>query len=255
LNKLFKAICNRTRKTEPNITDRAIRYRIENYKNANGIASTQLSELAYANRIGMSIDKLVTNQELSELQNWLSRKHQNYQNDAKPIITKRKISVAKVPRKIINELDLPPNIIADATKMADIYPDLYLFENLIRHVIITMLEKKYTLDWWQNRNVVSAKIADTVEIRKNTEKNNRWVAKRGKHEIFYTDFKELARIISLNINDFKKIFGDMEIEAELRKLEPLRNIIAHNNPLPQRDIVRIRTALADLREQLKGQNI
>ena len=43
----------------------------------------------------------------------------------------------------------------------------------------------------------------------------------------------------------------MEIEAELRKLEPVRNIIAHNNPLPPKDILRIKTALDDLQEQLK----
>jgi hypothetical protein len=55
----------------------------------------------------------------------------------------------------------------------------------------------------------------------------------------------------LNTNEFKKIFADMEIEAELRKLEPLRNIIAHNNPLPPIEIGRIRTALADLEKQLK----
>jgi len=46
----------------------------------------------------------------------------------------------------------------------------------------------------------------------------------------------------------------MEIEAELRKLEPLRNIVAHNNPLPPKEIGRIKTALDDLKKQLKDYN-
>ena len=255
MNKLFKAISDKTRKTESKITDRAIRYRIKSFKKSNNIASKRLSELAYANKIGIDIDNLVTNQELNELQVWLSNKPQQYQKESKPIIKKERPTNNKVHKKIINELSLSPNLIEDANKMADIYPDLYLLENLVRHVVMTVLEKKYTSNWWQNHNVVSTNIADTVAKRKNFEHENRWAAKRGKHEIFYTDFKELARIINLNTNDFKPVFGNMEIEAELRKLEPLRNIIAHNNPLPQKDIIRIRTALDDLREQLKGQNI
>jgi len=69
--------------------------------------------------------------------------------------------------------------------MADIYPDLYHLENLVRYVIMNVLEKEYGSDWWENRNVVSKKIADEVEKRRQFEGFNRWVAKRGKHNFFF----------------------------------------------------------------------
>jgi chromosome segregation ATPase len=43
----------------------------------------------------------------------------------------------------------------------------------------------------------------------------------------------------------------MEIEAELRKLEPSRNVIAHNNPLSLNEFRRVKLCLDDLKKQLK----
>jgi hypothetical protein len=49
----------------------------------------------------------------------------------------------------------------------------------------------------------------------------------------------------------KETFANLEVEAELRKLEPSRNIIAHNNVLPPKEINRIRLCLDNLQKQLK----
>lgn len=252
MTKTLKAICEKTRKAECNITERAIRYRIQSFKKTQKVGSRRLAEIAYANELGINVDNLVTSQELKELQDWLSTKP-SQQNAIKPPKTKKVVAV-KLKKKMVSGFGLPLDIVQEANRMSDIYPDLYLFENLVRYVIRSVLEDKYTINWWENRNVVSKNIANEVEKRKHFEKKNRWVAKRGTHNIFYTTFGELARIINLNTIDFKKIFADMEIEAELRKLEPLRNIIAHNNPLPPNEITRIRTALADLEKQLKDYN-
>jgi hypothetical protein len=89
-----------------------------------------------------------------------------------------------------------------------------------------------------------------VEKRKRQEKENRWHSKRGVHEIFYTNFGDLSRIVATNIKEFKKVFGDLQIEAEMKKLELSRNIIAHNNPLPPKETKRIEISLDDLRKQL-----
>jgi hypothetical protein len=42
----------------------------------------------------------------------------------------------------------------------------------------------------------------------------------------------------------------MEIEAELRKLEPSRNVIAHNNPLSPNEFTRVKLCLDDVKKQL-----
>jgi hypothetical protein len=134
--------------------------------------------------------------------------------------------------------------------MSKAYPDMYLFENLVRHAVMTVLEKKYSKDWWNVPNVVSNEIKRDVEKRKRQEKENRWHSKRGVHEIFYTNFSDLSRIVATNIKEFKKVFGDLQIEAEMKKLELSRNIIAHNNPLPPKETKRIEISLDDLRKQL-----
>ena len=252
MTKVFKAICDRTKKTETKITERAIRYRIKAFKKTQNIASRKLAKIAYANEMGINVDNLVNPQDLKELQEWLSNRPSQQSTVLAP--KTKKIVTAKVHKKVVAGFGLPPNLIDEANKMADVYPDLYQLENLVRYVIMSVLEEKYTANWWENRSVVSKTIADHIEKRKHFEKKNKWVAKRGTHNIFYTTFGELARIINLNAKDFKKIFADMEIEAELRKLEPLRNIIAHNNPLPPIEINRIKTALADLEKQLKDYN-
>ena len=251
MNRVLKAICEKTRKKEGKITDRAIRYRIDDYQKKSNIVSRKLAENSYAYEVmHIAVDKLISPQELRELQDWLSRKSQ------RPIQVfkqrRKQVKVRKIHKKVTDAFCLPPKLAKEANDMADVYPDIYVLENLVRHVIMTVLESKHGSDWWKNRNVVSKKIAEEVDKRMRFERKNRWVAKRGSHEIFYTMFRELSRIIASNPKEFRPIFADMEIEAELRKLEPSRNIIAHNNPLPPKEIVRIKTCLDDLRKQMKN---
>lgn len=249
MNKVFKAICDRTTKKEGKITDRAIRYRIDDYRKESNIVSRRLGENAYAYEVmHIAVDKLISPEDLKELQEWLSRKSQQPTQVLKQ--ERKKMKIREIHKKVIDAFSLPPNLVKEANDMADVYPDIYVLENLVRHVVMTVLEDEHGSEWWKNRNVVSGKIAEKVEERMSFEGKNRWVAKRGTHEIFYTLFGELSRIIALNPKEFRPIFADMEIEAELRKLEPSRNIIAHNNPLSPKEISRIKTCLDDLQKQL-----
>ena len=251
MNKVFKAICDRTKKKEGKITDRAIRYRIEDYQRESSIATRRLAENAYAyEKMHFAVEKLISPEELRELQDWLSRKTQQTTQVVKQ--ERKHVKVREIHKKVIDAFSLPPTLVKEANDMADVYPDIYVLENLVRHVMMTVLENKYSNEWWKNRNVVSGSIAEKVQERMSFEGKNRWVAKRGTHEIFYTMFGELSRIIASNPKEFKPIFADMEIEAELRKLEPLRNIIAHHNPLPPKEINRIKMCLDDLQRQLKS---
>jgi hypothetical protein len=248
LTKVFKAIYNKTKKTEGEITARAVRYRIEDFKKKSKIVSRRLAENAYAYEVmDIDVDNLISPDEIKELQEWLSKKTPQ----AMPISRgKKKIKKPSIHKKIAETFGLPENLAREANRMADIYPDIYFIENLIRHIVMDALKRKYGEDWWDKPNVVSNEIKRYVEGRKNLERRNRWHPRRGVHEIFYTNFSDLSRIIATNCTEFKKIFADIEIEAELRKLEPLRNIIAHNNPLPQKECDRIKIFLDDLKKQL-----
>jgi midasin (ATPase involved in ribosome maturation) len=152
---VFRAICDKTRKSEKTITDRAIRYRIKAFKRAQNIASRKLAENAYANEMGINIDNFITPKELKELQDWLSNKPPKQTQET---VSKSKRTVlAKVRKKTIDGFGLPANLVEEANRMADIYPDLYELENLVRYVIMSVLERAYTTNWWDNRRVISQK--------------------------------------------------------------------------------------------------
>jgi hypothetical protein len=251
LSKAFKAICKKILKTEPKLSKRAIYGRIEAYQKKNKILSTRLAQNAYAYEVmGFHVSKLgLKKEEIAELQELLDKKKQ-------PILQElteqnEEVKIPKIRKKIIKEFGLPPNLVNEANRMAKVYPDIYVLENILRYVVMTVLEEEHGKQWWTEPNVVSNKIKETVTERKRIELANRWVSKRGAHEIFYTNFNDLSKIIHSNPNSFKQVFADLPIEAEVKKLEKSRNIIAHNNPLPEKEVKRIEICLDDLKKQLQ----
>jgi hypothetical protein len=247
---VFEAIRERAKRTNPNIADRTIRYRIQKFREKHGILSKKMAKYAYA-VVEYRID----------VQKFLKGKNdviQELQSLVRPIIQapqspqRKKVEVRQrfISRRVTDAFGLPVNLINEANRMTEAYQAIYVFENLIRHVVITTLEEKYKKDWWNNPNVVSKGIKDYVESRKQEEKRNRWHTIRGSHDIFYTNFGHLDRIMTTNINDFRKVFGDLEIQSEMRQLERSRNIIAHNNPLPKAEVDRIKMYYRDLLKQL-----
>lgn len=156
-----------------------------------------------------------------------------------------------IEKRIIETFGLPKNLSNEAKRMADVYPKLYVLENLIRYVVKSILENKLGTKWWDESNIVSVDVKRKVKNRKKKEGKNRWHYRRGSHEIFYTDFGDLSSIIANNWKEFESLFPNLRwIQAKLEEVELSRNIIAHNNPLPKREIARIDMIFEDLKKQL-----
>ena len=70
VSSVFQAICDETRKTSPNITERAIRYRIQAFKRKEKIISRKMAYYAYAVvELDINVQKFLKDQsELAELQ-------------------------------------------------------------------------------------------------------------------------------------------------------------------------------------------
>ena len=249
---IFHAIWNKTKETKPSITRRAIYLRIEGVrKKFKKTISARMAANILAAEMDIDVYGILKDkEELKELNNLL--RITPPQAIAQPIIKRKKEKEQPIiiGKQIVTFFGLPRNLEKGAERMAEAYPSMYVFENLIRYVVMTVLEKKYKKNWWNQPNVISNKIRRRVEGRKRKEGKNKWHSRRGSHEIFYTDFADLSAIISTNCNEFKEVFGDLQIEAEMRQLELSRNIIAHNNPLPPREVTRIKMYLEDLQKQL-----
>ena len=150
--------------------------------------------------------------------------------------------------KVVDPL-LPKKFIDDATKMAGVYPVVYIFENSVRNLIANVMISKHDEKWWDTN--VGAKIKEKVKGRMDNEDKNRWHGKRGAHPIFYTDIDELKSIITTNWSDFENIFPNLQwVTGKIDEIEMSRNIIAHNNPLEDRDVLRLKLNLEDWIKQI-----
>jgi hypothetical protein len=156
-----------------------------------------------------------------------------------------------IKKNIVDTFGLPPKLANEANRMAEIYPKLYVLENMLRNVVKSVLTESIGENWWTQTNVVSADTKREVERRKALEGENRWHYQRGSHEIFYTNFGDLNLIVANNWKEFKPLFPSLRwIQAKLEEIELSRNIVAHNNPLPKREFDRIDMIFGDLEKQL-----
>ena len=152
---------------------------------------------------------------------------------------------------------IPSNFIANAQNNAEVYPILYLFENSVRLFVQKVLEKKHGNNWWKTK--IKKEIKDKVAQRKQSEKMNRWHGARGKHEIHYTDFSELSKIVKNHAGDFNYYFRGIKgkthwLTQKLDELALSRHNIAHVCPLGRRDQERFLLYFTDWYEQLDNLN-
>ena len=238
-------------------SERHVRRMIDKVIEASGytIPNKRIGGNVLASKLGIKINEILDVDELTEVRKYL----------AEPIVRSIPIQVKivgdverkliKIDEKLTEAFGLPRNLEIEAIKMAKAYPRFYVLENMLRYAIMKILEKEYGKDWWQIEGVVSRKIREKVEGRMKEEREKRWHGmKRGRHAIFYTNLGDLGNIILGNQEIFKKIFGRIDhFRIKLNEIEDMRNIIAHNNPLPPHEIRRLKFYSKELRKQVASQ--
>lgn len=130
------------------------------------------------------------------------------------------------------------------------YSIMFVLENSMRNFIEHILQNVYGNSWWDevaNKKALSDIVAQ-VTNRKLNESENWHHAKRGVHEIYYTDYSHLLKIIKTFNSDFLTYFRKGKEKNLLEKLEeltPSRNVIAHNNPISSDDLDRLKIHAKD----------
>jgi len=149
---------------------------------------------------------------------------------------------------------LSKKLINEASKMAEVYPFIYVFENSVRNFIMKVMESSYGKEWWTS-NKISGKTKRKVTDRLEKESKNKWHGKRGAHPIFYTDIDDLANIITNNWKDFENYFPSQSwITAKIEIIETSRNVVSHNNPLSPDDIASVKLNFKQWTKQVKEFN-
>ncbi len=142
----------------------------------------------------------------------------------------------------IDDPILPASVVADAKRMAGVYPLTYVFENSVREVVRRVMEKKYGPDWFKQPRVTST-VLGHVAINKKNEAAVPWHTARGAHDIYYTTIDDLLAIM-FTVNDNKPVFeAILGKESGVRHLveiiETARHAVAHHRPLSADDFQRL----------------
>jgi len=126
----------------------------------------------------------------------------------------------------------------EANENAKIYPYIYILENSLRKIILNAFKDKK--DWWGSKSIHSD-IKDYSRKIEKAEQKYKWMDKRGEHPIYYINLEHLFKIIEMNWNKFKGIFGNQaHLKTWIEESIPIRNLVAHNiktKQLERQDII------------------
>jgi len=253
--KIFDRIKNHPKIKELGIKTQSIRNGISGIHKKNHGVTISAAASEYAKAHGFSVYGSLSTEDKNSLihlktdsntgsSNFGTRNHRNKRKSNSQL----KLELPKGVK--IRDPLLPKSIVNDAVKMANVYLEIYLFENSIRNLILKTLEKKHGKNWW--KKCVSHPVQNEVTKRIKKEKKNRWHSKRGAHPIYYSNIGDLMSIISKNWNEFKDVIEKEQawIKLKIEEIEFSRNVIAHNNPLLKDDIQRIEVNFKDWFKQI-----
>ena len=142
-------------------------------------------------------------------------------------------------------LDLLDDEKVNAAKlMATVYTAIAAFENTVRQFIVKVLLEHKGENWWEE--CVSEKIRKNADSRKKEEEKIRWHTPRGDSMINYTEFGDLASIMSQNYELFEVHIVSIDWARQIfQTIERSRNVIMHSGELGRRDIERVGTNIRD----------
>jgi len=121
---------------------------------------------------------------------------------------------------------------------------LCLFENNLRDFIRTILKNGYGEEWWRKGipKKVRAKCAARREEGLEEEKEAEL--------LLFADFYDYKEIIEYNKKFFTSCIDTREWGNKLEAIEPIRNAIAHNRPLPQ-SVSKIKNCYEDFQKVME----
>jgi len=127
-------------------------------------------------------------------------------------------------------------------------------ENVLREIISRELSA-ITANWWNER--IPPDVRDTSRLRKDQDESP-WPWMEGKQypAHYYMSFADYSKVISRKDNwreGFQNVFRDPEwVRVVFRELERIRNDVAHNRDLSERQITVLRLYCSDMSRAVSG---
>ncbi len=160
-----------------------------------------------------------------------------------------------LPKLKVHDPFLPKRLAEECKRMTEFYPYIYLFENSLRVFVQKVMEGKFGSDWWSSDHVPVA-VNRKVNRRRESHAANVWHSSSNAHEIYYTDIKDLKKIMQTNRGLFQPFFKKLPDKLEwlttkMGHIELHRNILAHSNPLDRGNCTELKHYFEQWQRQLK----
>ena len=144
---------------------------------------------------------------------------------------------------------VPEAIRGGSVQMQRWFRILFVFENLVRDLIIKRFTELDGENWFDKR--ATAAMKKKVEDRKQDEAKNQWHAGRNRDSIYYLDFGHLGLLITNHWDVFKDFFDNQPwVISRIQDAERTRNVIAHTNLLSSEEGARLEMYLRDFLRQI-----
>jgi hypothetical protein len=210
-----------------------------------------LAAVALASTHGINISKFVTDDDLATIRTAIgSVPHPSDQTQRAKTRSDGEPKRPSQPHGVYKDPFVDDLLVAAASKNAELYPIVYVFENSVRRFVAMIMQEKFGPQWWEDK--VDDKIKNTVQIRRVEESHYPWHSKRGADPIYYTDIDDLRKIISMNGQVFKKFCQIQRIQLWIEEIEKTRNTLAHNNPVAKKDRERLTVYARDWSDSAKS---
>jgi hypothetical protein len=236
------------------VTRQAVEARAKRTKKKYGPMSTEEAIGLIGHHEGLDVSKYLDSSQVEQVRQLA---HQQAILESPKARTRAKAIVKKVVNVTIggkfklSDPLLPQRVLEDAKAMANVYAELYVFENSVREVIKRALSRTHGDNWWDA--CIAPKIRQFAQSRINDDERNAWHGRRGDHPIHYVDISDLISIIQAQWSDFDDLFPSQSWVIErIKEIERSRNVVDHHNPLQKADQDRIEGFFADWCRQIES---
>lgn len=136
-----------------------------------------------------------------------------------------------------------PDTVRQATSASEGYRLFFIFETYLRDLIVRVLSKDGTEDWWDKIPIdVQREITENAE----TEEMKGWMALGSRDNSALMTYPQMLRVVEENWKaHFVDLLRDKALIQEARHIAHLRNTICHMSTISSEEMERTKQVMRD----------
>ncbi len=136
-----------------------------------------------------------------------------------------------------------PSLAREAAAAAQAYRLFFVFENYLRELVVDVLAKNTTGNWWDS---VPSDVQAEVTKLEAMEETKAWMALGSRDKSALMTYPQLLRVVDHCWKwGFEDLVRDKSLLNEARLIVHLRNTVAHMTSIPEEELNRVRQAMRD----------